>query len=228
MKRTRLAVARVVLLSGLVACCVSADAETPGVPDVMNGFLGMVEGTIVTKGPETFVLRIARIERTWKKNRAKNAEKAIGKNVPFVVNRHMRERYASLKVGDSIVVGGIHRGRNLQVGEVLVRTSEFPALQKKWAAARAKRDAERRERESSKKSQKDRVRRGVTNARFVSLQESGATVTIEGKTSTMPVTKKLRERFASLKKGRKIRINWVTEGDSSRWITGLELFPEGE
>jgi hypothetical protein len=233
MDRKRLALINAILLTSMVAWNLGdqtvsqafADNHEAHVPDVMNGFIGLVEGTIVTKGTEIFVLRITKIEKTWKNNKAEHAEKGVGKNVPFLVNKHQREHYAGLKVGDSIIVGGIHKnGPNLQAIEVLVKASEYPALQKKWADAKTKRDAERRERETQKKAQNNRARRGVVNATFVSFNEDRATITIEDKTSTYPVGKKIRERFAALDKGKRIRINWVTEGKSERWIIGLELF----
>jgi len=85
-----------------------------GVPDALRGFKGMLVATIVKKGPVEFIIRIEEIDRTWKANKAKNPQAALGKQAVCELWRkgrlfeEQRRTLADLKAGDRVVLEPFH------------------------------------------------------------------------------------------------------------------------
>jgi hypothetical protein len=79
-----------------------------GVPEAMQGFKGLVNGTIVKKGADEFILKIEQVVRTWKANRAEHPERAVGQQAVCelwpkgrLYQQHKRT-LAGLKAGDRV------------------------------------------------------------------------------------------------------------------------------
>jgi hypothetical protein len=95
-------------------------------PEGIRGFRGMVVGTLVSKGENAFVLKVEKITRVWKQNKAKNPECIVGKEVPIdlwaksrLAEQHLKT-LAELKAGDRVEVEAFHFGGDcLSVVEVL-------------------------------------------------------------------------------------------------------------
>ena len=122
MKRTATLLIAVVLASVAVA------EEAPTVPEALRGFRGMVEGTVAAIGKGEFILRIDRITRTWKQNKAENPQAAVGKRARCVIGEkgRLREQHlktlATLKPSDRVSVEPFHLepgDRHLTVMEAL-------------------------------------------------------------------------------------------------------------
>ncbi|MFW6162482.1 MAG: FecR domain-containing protein [Planctomycetota bacterium] len=109
--------------------------ETLGVPEALRGFKGMMIGTVTAKGGEEFVLRVEKITRTWKANKAENPRAAVGQKAVCelwpkgrLYERH-KETLAGLKVGDRVLVGPFHLEADhdhLTVVEALRKLEEKP------------------------------------------------------------------------------------------------------
>ena len=97
-----------------------------GLPDGIRGFRGMLVGTVAKKLDLGFVLRVGKIGKVWRKNKAKNPKAAIGKELRLVLpaksrlgERH-RKTLRSLKAGDRVSVEAIHyEGNHLTIVEEL-------------------------------------------------------------------------------------------------------------
>ena len=79
-----------------------------GVPEALRGFKGMLTGTVVQKGAEEFVLKVEKIDRIWKANKAENPGAAVGKQAACelwpkgrLYEEHKRV-LAGLKAGDRV------------------------------------------------------------------------------------------------------------------------------
>ena len=152
------AVAVGLLVLGLNRAC-AEDGELPrGMPDGLNGFMGIVQGTLTAKNERGFDVEVDKVIKTWERNRASRPEAAAGKKIHFRVNpeqKHIVESLRGVESGDVVVAGGAHRqGDALQAVEVLVKASEWPALQSKWEAAAR----ERRERTTPAPESQERIR----------------------------------------------------------------------
>ena len=101
-------------------------------PDVVEGFRGMIEGTLVGKSPDAFVVRVDKINKVWRTNTAKSPEALVGKSVTVSLKQEPRpteallKALAELKAGDRIMVGLAHRaGSGLALVEVLRKLEAF-------------------------------------------------------------------------------------------------------
>jgi len=101
-------------------------------PDVVEGFRGMIEGTLVGKSPDAFVVRVDKINKVWRTNTAKSPEALVGKSVTVSLKQEPRpaeallKALAELKAGDRIMVGVVHRaGSGLALVEVLRKLEAF-------------------------------------------------------------------------------------------------------
>jgi len=97
-----------------------------GLPDGMRGFRGMVRGTVVRKGDGEFLLKVQKVLKVWKANKAENPQSAVGKILAIVLPREgrlleqQRKTFRELKVGDQVVVEPFHyKGNALTVVEEL-------------------------------------------------------------------------------------------------------------
>lgn len=85
-------------------------------PEGIRGFRGMMTGTIVKKGADGFQLKVEKITRTWRGNKARNPESVVGKTLPVKLskegrlNDRHRETLAGLKPGDKVSVEPFHFG----------------------------------------------------------------------------------------------------------------------
>jgi len=92
----------------------AGDAEPPGVPEALKGFKGMLVGTIVAKGAEEFVIKVEKITRTWKANKAENPQAAVGQQAVCELwpkgrlYEKQKATLAGLKVGDRVLVEPFH------------------------------------------------------------------------------------------------------------------------
>jgi len=108
-----------------------------GLPSGVEGFKGILEGSVVRKGERGFVLKVTRINKTWPQNRARNPRAAVGKEVEIIIqaDRAVSERWiqltrehfkvlGALKAGDRVAVEAFHfGGGNLTVVEGLKKLS---------------------------------------------------------------------------------------------------------
>ena len=109
-------------------------AEAQGLPEGLSGFRGLLGGSIVSKADAGLVLKVERVLRLWRGNKAKNPDSAVGKELTLAINTELRwskrlvETLKGFKVGDGVEVGALHLGGDkLQVGEVLRKASTLPA-----------------------------------------------------------------------------------------------------
>ena len=121
------------LLSAGMSRAFAEDAKPAALPEGIRGFQGMVRGTVVSKGELGFVLKVARITKVWKGNKAGNPECIVGREVPVRLwpKGRMFERQlkvlAGLKPGDVVSVEPFHRGGDhLTVVEGLKKVEEEP------------------------------------------------------------------------------------------------------
>ena len=99
------------------------DPETPkakpqkgalGVPEALRGFKGMLEAPIVKKGSVEFIIKVEKINRTWKANKAENPQAAVGKQAVCELWKKgrlfekQRRALADLKAGDRVLVEPFH------------------------------------------------------------------------------------------------------------------------
>ncbi|WP_395718290.1 M56 family metallopeptidase [Prosthecobacter sp.] len=100
--------------------------------EVLNGFRGMFVGELISKDQEkgTLEVKIARISRVWKQNKAEHPEQAVGQTwkVNGVTGKWL-DTLLTLKVGDQVEVEAFHhRGEELDfVGEWLKKVEAEPA-----------------------------------------------------------------------------------------------------
>lgn len=60
------------------------EGESEGsLPEGIRGFQGVLLGTIVAKGNERFLLKVEKVVKVWKNNKARNPQCIVGKNVEF-------------------------------------------------------------------------------------------------------------------------------------------------
>ena len=113
----------------------AGDAKPPGVPEALKGFKGMLVGTIAAKGAEEFVIKVEKITRTWKANRAENPQAAVGQQAVCelwpkgrLYEKH-KATLAGLKVGDRVLCEPFHlepEHDHLTVVEELKKVEEAP------------------------------------------------------------------------------------------------------
>ena len=97
-----------------------------GFPTGLRGFRGTLVGTVKSKLDRGFVLKVEKVVRVWKANKARRPQDAVGKTLTLVVRaesrmskRHM-EIAGGLKVGDRVSVEAFHfEGNRLTIVEEL-------------------------------------------------------------------------------------------------------------
>ena len=97
-----------------------------GFPTSLRGFRGMLTGTVKSKLDRGFVLKVEKVVRVWKANKASRPQDAVGKVLTLVVRadsrmgkRHL-EIVGGLKVGDRVSVEAFHiEGNRLTLVEEL-------------------------------------------------------------------------------------------------------------
>ena len=185
-----------------------------GLPDGMKGFIGMLQGKIVEKTNDGFVLQVEKVEKTWRNNKAENPAASVGKNVQFrVLDRHRAivRVFAKLKVGDGVVAGGIHKeGNCLLAVEVLAKAEEYPALKAKWEEAarkRKQRDAPRREKAAALRSDALGGFCGMLRGKIVEKGENGFALQIEKVEKTWERHNKAKSPAASVGKTVSLRLH---------------------
>jgi len=119
MRRAVMGVAIVVIIGASMGQVFAVDACKPDpLPDGIKGFRGMMIGTIVSKGDSELVLKVEKITRTWKQNKAEKPGEAVGKKLLLEISSKKWGRLAGkhrktlrgLKVGDRVVVEPFHFG----------------------------------------------------------------------------------------------------------------------
>ncbi len=85
-----------------------------GVPEALRGFKGMLEATIVKKGSVEFIIKVEKINKTWKANKAENPQAAVGKQAVCELWKKgrlfekQRRALAELKAGNRVLVEPFH------------------------------------------------------------------------------------------------------------------------
>jgi len=93
--------------------------------EVIQGFRGILQGTIQEKVEDGIILRVEKVAKVWQSSQAKNPEGLAGRTVRIVVKREEGEgglqgALGALKAGDRIVVGAVHNeGDRLVAAETL-------------------------------------------------------------------------------------------------------------
>jgi hypothetical protein len=88
--------------------------QSLGVPEPLRGFKGMLVATIVKKGTDELIIKIEKIDRTWKGNKAEDPQGAVGQQAVCVLWKkgrlyeNQRRTLASLKPGDRVLVEPFH------------------------------------------------------------------------------------------------------------------------
>ena len=100
-------------------------------PAGIKGFKGMAIGTIVKKGEGELLVKIERITKVWKHNKAKDPKCIVGKTVPMDLYKKGRlykkqlETMKTLKVGDRILCEPFHmEGEHLTIIEELKKIAK--------------------------------------------------------------------------------------------------------
>ena len=89
-------------------------AESLGVPAALKGFRGMLMGVIEKKSDREFIIKVEKITRTWKANKAENPQAAVGKQAVCELWKKgrlfekQRRTLADLKAGDRVLVEPFH------------------------------------------------------------------------------------------------------------------------
>jgi hypothetical protein len=88
-----------------------------GIPAALEGFKGMMSGTLVKKGDGSLVFKVGKIMKVWKENKAERPETAVGETLTLSLERitaHHKERimkaYQEMKAGDAIEVEAFDEG----------------------------------------------------------------------------------------------------------------------
>lgn len=92
------------------------DAAQGPIPAGLRGFQGILFGKIAEKNAEqgTFTLQVQKVGRVWERNRAENAESAVGTSLPVELHRESRlvdqhrQTLKSLDNGDTVEVEVFH------------------------------------------------------------------------------------------------------------------------
>jgi len=92
----------------------------------VRGFKGMLVGTVTKMLDRGFVLKVGKVTRVWKHNKAKRPQNAVGKLFTCIVrgegrmNRRHLEVIRGLKAGDHVSVEAFHlEGNRLTLVEEL-------------------------------------------------------------------------------------------------------------
>ena len=122
----------------------AGEAEAAKLPEGIRGFKGMMVGTVVSKTADAFVLKVAKITRTWRESKATSPASVVGKEIPItlwgksrLVERH-QSTLAGLKSGDRVKVEAFHlEGDRLSVVEALKKIENGGAEEPKPDAKEA-------------------------------------------------------------------------------------------
>jgi hypothetical protein len=113
------AIVTVVALTAAIGFNLKAAYGADALPDGMAGFSGTLQGTVIAKGREGFTLKVKKIVRTWKKNRAKNPQSAIGKSLELVAGNKFHQQFIrTLKKGEELTIEAKAKGDGLQILEL--------------------------------------------------------------------------------------------------------------
>lgn len=104
------------------------EGDYPELPDAFRGFQGEVVATVTQKDPQLYSLtiRIEDIIKSWDKNRAADAEQAVGKAVTLSGFWRRKDDYHRLEVGDRIRVGIRHAVRQSDAVDIAEKLTVLP------------------------------------------------------------------------------------------------------
>jgi hypothetical protein len=102
------------------------EAGSVASPEILVGFRGMIEGTVVGKASDAIILRVDKVVKTWQSSTAKKPEALVGKLVSLTLknepnpNEALVKAVGEVKAGDRVLAGAIHlEGKAMQLVEVL-------------------------------------------------------------------------------------------------------------
>ena len=100
--------------------------KASNLPAGIWGFRGMLVGTVKSTGDGVFVLKVDKVAKVWRENKARDPKCIVGKEVTVDIHKksRMAEQHArtlaALKAGDRVEVGSFHfSGDRLSVVELL-------------------------------------------------------------------------------------------------------------
>lgn len=111
--------------------------EEPRLLEGARGFNGIFVGTIVEKGETKFGLKVEKVARKFKGNRARNPEAAVGTTVTMTLRwkgrllERLVPKLRELKAGDRVEVGAVHVEGNVFANVELLRKAERPPTEEK-------------------------------------------------------------------------------------------------
>ena len=92
----------------------------------VEGFRGILEGTLIGKGQDSFVLRVDKVAKVWQSSTAKKPEGLVGKTVVISLaqgeapDERLTSALAELKIGDRVTAAAAHRdGNRLAIADLL-------------------------------------------------------------------------------------------------------------
>ncbi|HUT31951.1 MAG TPA: FecR domain-containing protein [Planctomycetota bacterium] len=102
------------------------EAGGPATAEMLAGFRGMLEGTVVGKADDAFVLRVEKVTKVWQSSTCKTPEALVGKILSLTLKYEANppealvKALAALKAGERVLAGAIHReGKVVSLVEVL-------------------------------------------------------------------------------------------------------------
>jgi len=94
--------------------------------EILEGFRGMLEGTVVGKASDAVILRVDKVVKSWQSSTAKKPEAMVGKLVSLTLkydanaNEALVKALGEVKAGDRVAAGAIHHeGKAMRLVEVL-------------------------------------------------------------------------------------------------------------
>ena len=88
-------------------------------PDGMSGFSGTLRGQVAAVGKEAFSLKVSKVVRTWKKNRAENPQSAVGKSLELIAKNKFHVNFIrTLKKGEGLDIEAKADGGKLFILEL--------------------------------------------------------------------------------------------------------------
>lgn len=119
--------------------------EKPMMREGINGFRGLLVGRLIEKDVErgTFSVKIDRVARVWRNNKARNMKSLVGRTVQVEgVEGKFLDKLLVLRKGETLQFGAFHNGgERLRVGELFrkvapYRPEDYPELPEKFRGFR--------------------------------------------------------------------------------------------
>ncbi len=113
-------------------------AAEASLPDGLAGFRGILRGVLVSKTDNSLILKVEKIGKTWKENKATNAEAAVGKELTITIapeRERLIKALAERKAGEAVEVGVMTTEANQLSGVEVLRKAGAEEAMAATAAA---------------------------------------------------------------------------------------------